>query len=293
MSSNQLKAASIKIISARKDKARHYASPIKMGQNLWAHRELIKQFTKREVLQTYKGSYLGLGWSLVTPLATLAVYTFAFSVVLGARWQNGNHSNSHLEFALVLFAGLIVFNVFAETASIAPRLIISNRNYVTKVIFPLEILPIAKLGGSLTDSLLSIFILLLGEIIFLQQLPWTTIFLPLVYLPLIFLCLGIGWFMASLGVYIRDVGNMVSVIVRMLLFLTPIFYPVTLVPENIRLIIYLNPLTFIVENFRRVLLFNQPPDWVGFFAINLITIVICLLGYIWFMKSKKTFADVL
>jgi lipopolysaccharide transport system permease protein len=291
MSVNQ--PATTKIISAQKDGARQYANPIKMAQNLWAHRELIKQFTRREVLQKYKGTYLGIVWSFVTPLAMLAVYTFAFSVVLGARWQSGNQTGSHLEFALVLFAGLIVFNVFAETASAAPRLIISNRNYVTKVIFPLEILPIGKLGGSLTDSLLSILILLLGEIMFLQQFPWTIIFLPLVYLPLILLCLGIGWFVASLGVYIRDIGNMVSVIVRMLLFLTPIFYPITLVPEYIRFFIYLNPLTIIVENFRRVLLFNQPPDWGGFFAITVVTSIICILGYIWFVKSKKTFADVL
>lgn len=282
-----------KIISAQKDSVRQYANPIKMGQNLWAHRELIKQFTKREVLQKYKGTYLGIVWSFVTPLAMLAVYTFAFSVVLGARWQNGNTSGSHLEFALVLFAGLIVFNVFSETASSAPRLIIGNRNYVTKVIFPLEILPLARLGGSLTDSLLSTLILLLGEVIFLQQLPWTIIFLPLVYLPLIFLCLGLGWFLASLGVYIRDIGNLINVAVRMLMFLTPIFYPITLVPPKVQLIIYLNPLTFIVENFRRILLFNQPPDWTTLFVITIISFAICILGYIWFMKSKKTYADVL
>ncbi len=288
---NQAGFASTKIISAKRDSARQYANPIKMVRNLWAHRELIHQFTKRQVLQQYKGSYLGVLWSFVTPMAMLAVYTFAFSVVLGARWE-GDKTGSHLEFALTLFAGLIVFNVFSVSISSAPGLIIGNRNYVKKVVFPLEILPVGRLGSALVDSLFSVLILLLGGIIILRQLPWTIIFLPLTYLPLIFLSLGVSWFLASLGVFIRDIKNLTSVIVRMLLFLTPIFYPITLVPPQIRFLIYLNPLTLIVENFRRVTLFGQLPHWGGLLVITAVTFGIYMLGYIWFMKSKKTFADV-
>lgn len=292
MYASQKEIIPAKIISAQKDSVRQYADPIKMIKNLWAHRELIGQFTRREVLQHYKGSFLGLAWSFVTPLAMLAVYTIAFSVILGARWENSTQSDSHFEFALILFAGLIVFNVFSDTILSAPRLIISNRNYVKKVVFPLEILPVSKLAGALVDSLFSLFILQVGIIIILGQLSWMIIFLPLMYLPLIFLSLGLGWFLASLGVYIRDIGNLTLVIVRMLLFLTPIFYPISLVPENVRIIIYLNPLAFIVNHFRRVLIFEQMPDWGEYLILTAAMFAICMLGYIWFMKSKKTFADV-
>lgn len=259
-----------------------------MIKNLWVHRELIFQSTRQEVLQRYKGSYLGLVWSFVTPLGMLAVYTFAFSVILGAR-----RNSSQVEYALTLFAGLIVFNVFSEAISSAPRLILGNRNYVTKVVFPLEILVVSKLGSSLVDSLFSVLILVIGALLVYGGLPWTIAFLPLMYLPLILLSLGVSWFLASLGVFVRDIGNLISVIIRMMLFLTPIFYPITLVPEHVRFILYLNPLTFIVNHFRRVLLVGQRPDWGEYLILTVVMFAICVLGYIWFMKSKKTFADVI
>lgn len=288
---NQTGAGTTRIISARPDSARQYANPLKMIRHLWTHRELIRQFTKREVLQQYKGSYLGLVWSFGTPLAMLTVYTFVFSVVFKARFE-GTTTGSHAEFALGLFAGLIAFNVLSEVLTSSPRLILNNANYVKKVIFPLEILPVSKLGAMIIDSLFNLIILLLGAVIILRYVPWTIIFLPLMYLPLIFLSLGLSWFMASLGVFIRDINNLLSVIVRMLFFLTPIFYPISAIPERYRPVLYLNPLTFIVNHFRRVILWGQMPDWSEYIVITGGTFVICMLGYIWFMKSKKTFADV-
>ena len=288
---NQTGAGTTRIISARPDSARQYANPLKMIRHLWTHRELIRQFTKREVLQQYKGSYLGLVWSFGTPLAMLTVYTFVFSVVFKARFE-GTTTGSHAEFALGLFAGLIAFNVLSEVLTSSPRLILNNANYVKKVIFPLEILPVSKLGAMIIDSLFNLIILLLGAVIILRYVPWTIIFLPLMYLPLIFLSLGLSWFMASLGVFIRDINNLLSVIVRMLFFLTPIFYPISAIPERYRPVLYLNPLTFIVNHFRRVILWGQMPDWGEYIVITGGTFVICMLGYIWFMKSKKTFADV-
>lgn len=283
---------STRILSGQRDSVRQYANPVKMVRNLWSYRELIYQFTKREVLQRYKGSYLGILWSFVTPLALLLVYTFAFSVILQARWQ-GSTENGHLVFALNLFAGLIPFTVFSETLSSTPRLVIKNTNYVTKVVFPLEILVVSKLGTSVIDSLFGIVILLLGTLLILGSIPWTIVLLPLMYLPLIFLCLGLGWFFASLGVFIRDIGNFINVAIRMLFFLTPVFFPLSAVPPNIRFFLYLNPLTFIVNQFRRVTLWGQMPDWFEFLVLTACTLIVCLLGYIWFMKSKKTFADVI
>ena len=280
-----------KIITARHDSIHQYANPLKMGQNLWAHRELIVQFTKRQVLQRYKGSYLGLIWSFITPLALLLVYTFVFSVVFQARWE-GTVTDSHGEFALALFAGLIAFNIFSETTLAAPHLIINQPNYVKKVVFPLEILPVSMLGAALINSLFSLAILLAGALIILGNIPWTLSLLPLMYLPLILLCLGLSWFLASLGVFIRDIGHFLGVVVQMLFFLTPIFYPISAIPPNFQFFLYLNPLTFIVNHFRRTILYGQLPDWGEFLLLTVGTLIGCMLGYIWFMKSKKTFADV-
>ncbi len=288
---DQLEADSTRTISAQPDSARQYANPIKMIKNLWAHRELIGQFTESEILQSYQGSYLGLAWSFITPLARLIVYTFVFSGIFKARWE-GAVSDSHTAFALVLFAGLIAFSVFNESIMAAPNLIVANANYVKKVVFPLEILPVSILGSTLIHSLFSLLILLASSLVILGRLPWTIVFLPLMYLPLILLTLGLSWFLASLGVFIRDLGHVLGVVMHLLFFLTPIMYPASLVPERLRFILFLNPLTFIVNHFRRVALGGQTPDWGEFLILTIMTLVICMLGYIWFMKSKKTFADV-
>jgi lipopolysaccharide transport system permease protein len=286
------KSQPTKFITAQRDSARQYANPVKMGQNLWTHRELILQFTKREILSRYKGSFLGVVWSFLTPLAMLLIYTFVFSVIFKARWENTLSDSSQAGFALTLFSGLIAFNVFSECAIRAPGLIISNPNYVKKVVFPLEILPVSVLGSALVNSLISLVILLLAGLIFQAFIPWTVLLLPLMYLPLILLCLGISWFLASLGVFIRDVGQFIGVVVQVLFFMTPIFYPISAIPARLQFILYLNPLTFIVNHFRRVILWGQMPDWGEFVVITTLTAVMCLLGYVWFMKSKKTFADV-
>lgn len=281
-----------RIITARQNSARQYANPVEMVRHLWQHRELIGQFTKREVLGRYKGSFLGVVWSFVTPLLMLAIYTFVFSVIFKARWGNNLSDNSQSGFALTLFTGLIAFNVFSECLNRAPGLIISNPNYVKKVVFPLEILPVSVLGSAMVNSLFSLVILLIANLIFHGAVPWTIIFLPLMYLPLALLCLGLGWFLASLGVFIRDIGHLIGVVIQVLFFMTPIFYPVEALPERLRFVIYLNPLTFIINHFRRVILWGQMPDWVEFGLITVLTGLVCILGYVWFMKSKKTFADV-
>lgn len=281
-----------KIITARQDSARQYTNPVEMARHLWQHRELIGQFTKREVLGRYKGSFLGVVWSFVTPLLMLIIYTFVFSVIFKARWGNNLSDSSQSGFALTLFTGLIAFNVFSECLNRAPGLIISNPNYVKKVVFPLEILPVSVLGSALINSLFSLVILLAANLIFHGVVPWTIIFLPLMYLPLALLCLGLGWFLASLGVFVRDVGQLIGVVVQVLFFMTPIFYPIEALPERLRFVLYLNPLTFIISHFRRVILWGQMPDWGEFGLITVLTGLVCILGYVWFMKSKKTFADV-
>lgn len=281
-----------KINSARRDSVKQYGNPVNMVRNLWAYRELIRQFTWRQVLQRYRGSYLGILWSFAMPLALLLVYTFVFSVIFQARWEEAD-TNNPSNFALILFAGLVIFNIFSETVSNSPTLIISNPNYVKKVVFPLEVLSVSQFGAVLINSLFSIAILLIGMVVIQGYIPWTAILLPLMLLPLSLLCLGLSWFLAAIGVAIRDIRYMLEVGMRLFLFVTPIFYPLTAVPAQFRFFLYLNPLTLMVEHFRQVVLFGQLPNWGEFGLVLLVASGICLLGYIFMMKTKRILADII
>ncbi len=281
-----------RIITSRPDSVRQYLNPVGMLRNLWTHREIIVQFTRREIAARYQGSYLGILWSFVTPLVMLVVYTFVFSVIFKARWGNALSDTDEVGFALTLFTGLIAFNIFSECVNRAPGLIVTQPNYVKKVVFPLEILPVSVMGSALVNSLFGMLVLLVALLVQQGRLSWTLVFLPLMYLPLILLGLGLGWFLASLGVFLRDVGQFIGVVVQILFFLTPIFYPISAIPDRFQFVLYLNPLTFIVNHFRRVILWGQLPDWGEFLVITALAFGVCMLGYIWFMKSKKTFADV-
>lgn len=273
------------------NKRNQFANPTKIGQSLWRHRELIAQLTKLQVLQRYKGSILGLIWSFLTPLAMLIIYTFVFTMIFNIKWE-GTITGSHAEFAIALFTGLIAFNFFSESVLAAPNLIVDNPNYVKKVVFPLEILPIVSIASALINVIFSTLILLMGTVVVMGQLPWTLLFLPLVYLPLVLFSLGLSWILASLGVFIRDTGHFLGVFVQMLFFLTPIFYPISAVPENFRFLIYMNPLSIIVNHCRRVMVWGQLPNWGELTIVTAATLLVCILGYIWFLKSKSVFSDV-
>jgi lipopolysaccharide transport system permease protein len=279
-------------ITARSERVLRYLNPIAMAHNLWRHRDLIRQFTRREVEGRYKGSFLGLFWSFVNPLVLLLIYTFVFGVVFKARWPNARTDNLG-EFAITLFCGLITFTVFSECVGRAPALVVGVPNYVKKVVFPLEILPVSTLGAALFHAGVSLAILLAANLLMSGTLPWTLVFVPLVALPLICLSLGLTWFLSSLGVFIRDIGYTVALIVQALFFLTPIFYAVENIPEPYRTIIGLNPLTPIVESARRVILWGLPPLWDSLAIALVADGAIMLLGYAWFMKTKKAFADVI
>ncbi len=272
--------------------AAHPTSPMALACGLWKNRNLIIQMTKRDVVGRYKGSIAGLGWSFFNPILMLAVYTFVFSVVFKARWGTGDEENK-IEFAVVLFVGLIVHALFAEVLNRAPGLILSNVNYVKKVIFPLEILSIATLGAALFHSFISLGVLL-GAVALLQgHLSWTVLLMPLVFLPLIFVTMGCAWLFASLGVYLRDVGQTIGILTTVMLFLAPVFYPMSALPEKYQVYLLINPLTFIIEQARQILIFGQYPNWSGLAIYGLISLVVAWLGYWWFQKTRKGFADVL
>ena len=267
-------------------------SPVAMIKSLWRNRHLIVQMTRRDVVGRYKGSVLGLAWSFLTPILMLAVYTFVFSVVFKARWgTDGDESKT--QFALVLFVGMIVHGLFAEVLNRAPGLILSNVNYVKKVVFPLDVLPVIAMGAALFHASISLAVLLIAFALFNGYLHWTIIFVPVVLLPLVILTLGVAWIFASLGVFLRDVGQTVGIITTMMLFLAPIFYPITALPEEIRPWIMANPLTFIIEEARGVVILGRMPEWTGLGIYTLAATAVAWAGFAWFQKTRKGFADVL
>jgi lipopolysaccharide transport system permease protein len=273
----------------------HAAQPTSLaalGKSLWRHRQLIVQMTRREVAGRYKGSVLGLAWSFFNPVFMLAVYTFVFSVVFQARW-GVDVNEGKTQFAIVLFVGMIVHGLLAEVLNRAPGLILANTNYVKKVVFPIEILPVVSMGAALFHSLVSLVVLLVACVMFNGYLHWTAILTPLVLLPLIVLTLGLAWMLASLGVFLRDVGQTISIITTVMLFLAPVFYPVSSVPEKVRVFIMANPLTFIIEQAREVLIWGRLPNWLGLGIYTLAAMVVAWAGFAWFQKTRKGFADVL
>jgi lipopolysaccharide transport system permease protein len=266
-------------------------SPKEMVTSLWRSRSLVKALVKREVVGRYRGSFMGILWSFFNPVFMLAVYTFVFSVVFKARWTAD--SDSKTEFALVLFAGLIMFNLFAECINRAPGLILSNANYVKKVVFPLEILPLVALGSAMFHALISLGVWFIAYFI-LFGVPHITVFLlPLVILPLLLFIMGLTWGLASLGVYLRDVSQFIGVVITVLMFLSPIFYPTSALPEKYRLLLLLNPLTLGIEQARDVLFWGKVPDMTILSVYLLGAALVAWLGFAWFQKTRRGFADVL
>jgi lipopolysaccharide transport system permease protein len=267
------------------------ASPREMVASFWRNRSLIYALSKRDVVGRYKGSYLGILWSFITPLFMLAVYTFVFGMIFKARWNPQNDSRT--EFALLLFAGLMTFNIFSECVTKAPTLILSNINYVKKVIFPLEILPWVSLCSALFHAFISLIIWLIAYQIFFGTLQVTFFYLPLIIIPFILMNMGISWVLVALGVYLRDIGQIIGILVSALMFLSPIFYPISSLPEEFQSVMLFNPLTIPVEEMRNFLFWGIRPNYLYLAIYWLISLLTCCAGFAWFQKTRKGFADVI
>jgi lipopolysaccharide transport system permease protein len=270
----------------------HPSNLIALFASQWRNRRLIAQMTRRDVVGRYRGSVLGLAWSFFNPVLLLSVYTFVFSVVFKARWGSSAVEDK-ASFALFLFIGMIVHGLFAECVNRAPGLILANVNYVKKVVFPLEILASVALGSALFHALVSVAVFLGAQILISQRFPWTVIFLPAVLLPLLLTTAGIAWVLSSLGVYVRDIAQTTGIFTTVLLFLSPVFYPVSALPDNYQLWLRLNPLTFIIEETRGILIFGGMPDWTSWALALGVSLLIAAGGFWWFQKARKGFADVL
>ena len=268
-------------------------SPLALCKSLWRNRQLILQMTQREVVGRYKGSVMGLAWSFFNPIFMLVVYTFVFSEIFKSRWGGVGGDDSKTQFAVVLFVGMIVLGLFSEVVNRAPSLILGNVNYVKKVVFPLEILPIIAMGAALFHSLISLCVLLAAFALFNGYLQWTAVFTPLVLLPLVIITTGLAWILAAIGVFLRDVGQSIGIITTLLMFLSPVFYPLTAVPERFRYLIMANPLTFIIEQAREVLIWGHTPYWIGLGIYSAAASLVAWAGYALFQKTRKGFAYVL
>lgn len=266
-------------------------APSEMVASFWRNRSLILSLVKREVVGRYKGSALGILWSFATPVFMLTVYTFVFSTIFKARWGTGGDSKS--EFALLLFSGLLIFNIFSECITKAPNLILANTNYVKKVIFPLEILPWVAMGSALFHFAASFGVWLIAYTILIGPPHWTLVLSPLVIAPFILFVMGLSWIMASLGVYLRDVGQIIGIAVQALMFLTPIFYPTSALPNAFQPIMSANPITPSIEMMRNLMHWGQMPDPATWLTAASSSIIIAILGFAWFQKTRKGFSDVL
>lgn len=267
-------------------------APRAMLAHLWRYRDLVTRLAKRDVVGRYKGSFLGLAWSFFTPVIMLTVYTFVFTVVFKAKWGI-EHDGGQGQFALQMFAGMIVHGLIAEVLTRSPSLILAHTNYVKKVVFPLAVLPLVPIGSALFHAAVSLVVLLLGQLIITGQIPLTVWMAPIVLVPFVVMAVGVGWLLASLGVFLRDIGQTTALLTTVLLFLSPVFYPLSALPESLRPFIQANPLTFIIEQMRHVLLAGTAPDWGGLLLYLLASLVVAWGGFAWFQKTQKGFADVL
>ena len=274
--------------------APHRASlPTLLGA-LWRNRRLIAQMTQREVVGRYKGSVMGLTWSLLNPVLMLSVYTFVFSVIFKSRWTTaGAPDEGRAQFALILFVGMIVHGLFAEVVNRAPGLIVGNVNYVKKVVFPLEVLPVIAIGAAVFHALVSLGVLLAVFAAVHGFVPLSAVLLPAILLPFLLLIAGVAWMLASLGTFLRDIGQTVGIITAVMMFLSPVFYPISALPEAFRPFFMANPLTFIIEQSRNVLIWGRWPDWSGLVLYWAISVAVAAAGFAWFQKTRKGFADVL
>lgn len=262
-----------------------------MVASVVVNRSLIATLVQREISGRYRGSALGIVWSVLTPVLMLAVYTYVFSEVFNSKVVGG--PGSWADFALVLFAALVVFNMFASCVTRAPAMIMSNANFVKKVVFPLEVLPVVALLAALFDLVLSIGVWVLLYVVALGVPQISILWLPLTLLPALLFALGAIWLLAALGVYVRDVAQFVGIMVMVLMFMSPIFYSIDTIGEPLLTCLYMSPLTVSIEQTRGVMFWGRAPNPVHLSIAISACAAFCWLGFAFFQKTRRGFADVL
>jgi len=271
-----------------------YLNPLSLARFLYQKRDLIRQLAWRSFTSRYKGSLLGFAWVVITPLISLAVYTFAFGYIFRSRWSR-NAGGGKLEFAITVFCGLVPFTFFSDILSRSPTFIISAPNYVKKVVFPLEVICPAEVLAGLGHTAIGFLILILSAALLLGQFHWTLLLVPVGMLPLVMLALGLSWLLAATGVFVRDVGPSVTLGLSLLMFLTPVFFDqnAAWIPLRVKRLLLLNPLATVLDTIRRAVLWDQEPRWRNLIIVLIGSAVVMLVGFAGFMKSRKAFSDVI
>ena len=269
-----------------------FTTQTRIWQPLWqlpSRAELIYSFAKRELLGRYKGSALGIAWAVLTPVVMIAIFTFIFAGIFGARF-GVNHS--HWDYALYLFCGLVPWTMFQDSVQQSANTIVANSNLVKRVVFPLETLPAAQVFAALGNQLFATLALLTATIIVRHRLELTALWFPVLLIPQILFALGSAWLIASLGVFLRDIAQGITLLLMAWMYLTPIIYPESIVPERFRSFIDLNPFTSLVRNYRGIFLDGLAPDWRSLAYFTILAVIIFIFGYWWFARTRKSFADV-
>ena len=251
--------------------------------------DLIISLTKRELAARYKGSALGIVWAILTPIVMIAIFTIIFAGIFKARFGT---SSSQWDYALYLFCGLLPWNAFQETLNQSATAVVARANLVKRVVFPLETLPVSQTLASLAHQLFGTVALLLGVIVIRHEVHVTILYLPLLLVPQFIATVGAAWLLASLGVFIRDIVQGISLVLMAWMFLTPIIYPETIVPRAYAPFINANPFTALIRSYRRIILEGAAPDWRGLAYFSSFALVTFLFGYWWFARTRKNFADV-
>jgi lipopolysaccharide transport system permease protein len=260
---------------------------------IWKYRELVYRLTWRDLMSRYKGSYLGFAWSVLNPLLMLFVYSFIFVIVFKLKWDMGAHDENKTLYTLMIFGGLIPFYIFSESVNRSLTLISGNPNYVKKVVFPLEILPISLVIATVINNLLGLLLLVIAKLLFLQTSTWSLLLIPVVLLPLFLLSLGLALAFSALGAYIRDLTHSIGILVNILFYMSPIFYQVSMVPESFRFIMHINPLTSIIEQWRDVILLGKGINYADYGASLITSLIVLCIGYAVFRYLRKGFSDVI
>lgn len=258
---------------------------------MWTNRELIGRLAVRDISARYRGSVLGVAWMLATPLLMLAVYSFVFGSLFSMRWSQQTYTSQ--DFALIMFCGMVVFTPFAECLNRAPRLVLDNTAYVKKVIFPLQVLPVVVTLAAQFTFITGAAILLAMVYFTVHAIPATAFLLPFAALPAMLLALGLSWFLAALGVFLRDLPHLVGLLVTLLMFMSPVFYPVEAIPEGYRWIAAINPVAASIDAARDLVFWGRLPDPVLWGVHLLTSLVVFYLGFHAFNRAKRAFADVI
>lgn len=278
--------------SSKKIPLRQHLLPWEIARHLYQYKTLIYELTKRDIAIRYRGSYLGIFWSFLRPLCMLCVFGVVFGYIFQSKLGQFPHE-SKVDFALALFSGLMIFDMFGECLGRAPTLILSNANYVTKVVFPLEILPVSVVVAAFCHLLISLIPLLIGVAIAHGSVPLTAVYVPVILVPVVLLCLGTTWFFASLGVFFRDINSFVPVLLIIVMYASAIFYAIDKVPPLFQPVVHVNPLAILIHHLRCAIMWGTPINWAQFGVHFVGCAAFMILGYIIFMRTKNAFADVI